>query len=137
MTEVPAVSLTGSRGQQKDDHCASIRFLRAVALRVAGAPDVIGAIERSIDQDPRPGRFVLTGSAAIDLADPTWPGTGRIIRLPMGGLTEPFRKSDSPLTADGGSGPRPVDPGPAIAERALPVWIAHCCVTRSAKVSLR
>jgi uncharacterized protein len=52
------------------------------------APEVIGAIKRAVDLNPEPGQFILTGSASIDLAGPTWPGTGRIIRLPMFGLTE-------------------------------------------------
>lgn len=52
------------------------------------APEVIGALKRSIDADPRAGRFVLTGSASADLAGTTWPGTGRIIRVPMYGMTE-------------------------------------------------
>jgi len=51
-------------------------------------PGVLGAIKRSVDEDPSPGRFLLTGSVRADLLDETWPGTGRIVRLRMDGLTE-------------------------------------------------
>jgi predicted AAA+ superfamily ATPase len=40
-----------------------------------------------IDADPQPGRFVFTGSAADDVGVDQWPGTGRVIRLPLWGLT--------------------------------------------------
>ena len=50
-------------------------------------PTVLGAVKRSVDQDPRPGRFLLTGSVRADLEAETWPGTGRVVRLPMYGLT--------------------------------------------------
>lgn len=51
------------------------------------APDVLGAVKRSVDIDPRPGRYVLTGSVRADLDATTWPGTGRVIRLAMYGMT--------------------------------------------------
>ncbi len=50
-------------------------------------PEVLGAIKRAVDADSRTGRFILTGSVRADLESPTWPGTGRIIRLPLLGLT--------------------------------------------------
>jgi predicted AAA+ superfamily ATPase len=50
-------------------------------------PDVLGAVKRAVDDDPRPGRFLLTGSVRADLNFQTWPGTGRIVRVPMYGLT--------------------------------------------------
>jgi uncharacterized protein len=50
-------------------------------------PDVLGAVKRAVDDDPRPGRFVLTGSVRGDLEHETWPGTGRLVRVPMYGLT--------------------------------------------------
>jgi predicted AAA+ superfamily ATPase len=51
-------------------------------------PDVLGAVKRAVDDDPTPGRFVLTGSVRTDLEARMWPGTGRLIRLRMYGLTE-------------------------------------------------
>ncbi|HWE89636.1 MAG TPA: DUF4143 domain-containing protein [Pseudonocardiaceae bacterium] len=51
------------------------------------APDVLGAVKRSVDADPRPGRFLITGSVRGDVDSPTWPGTGRLLRVAMFGLT--------------------------------------------------
>src|ERR1041385_6596687 len=50
-------------------------------------PGVLGAVKRAVDDDPRPGRFILTGSVRADLDHDTWPGTGRLVRVPMYGLT--------------------------------------------------
>lgn len=50
-------------------------------------PEVLGAVKRAVDDDPRPGRFVLTGSAAADLGAPGWPATGRVVRVALFGLT--------------------------------------------------
>ncbi|MCP3801879.1 DUF4143 domain-containing protein [Allokutzneria sp. A3M-2-11 16] len=50
-------------------------------------PDVLGAVKRSVDADPRPGRFVITGSVRGDVDSPMWPGTGRLLRVAMFGLT--------------------------------------------------
>ncbi len=52
------------------------------------APEVLGAVKRAVDEAPRPGRFILTGSVRAEFEHKTWPGTGRIIRLNMHGLTE-------------------------------------------------
>src|SRR5215212_6960107 len=41
-------------------------------------PDVLAAIKRAVDSDPRPGRFIVTGSVRGDVDSPTWPGTGRL-----------------------------------------------------------
>lgn len=50
-------------------------------------PEVLGAVKRAVDAEPRPGRFVITGSVRGDVDSPTWPGTGRLIRVEMFGLT--------------------------------------------------
>ncbi len=50
-------------------------------------PAVLGAVKRAVDGDNRPGRFLLTGSVRADLEEATWPGTGRIVRVPMFGMT--------------------------------------------------
>ena len=51
-------------------------------------PEVLGAVKRAVDDDPRPGRFIITGSSQADLTAPGWPGTGRVVRIPMFGLVE-------------------------------------------------
>lgn len=50
-------------------------------------PEVLGAVKRAVDTDPRPGRFLITGSVRSDLDEQTWPGTGRLVRLTMFGMT--------------------------------------------------
>lgn len=50
-------------------------------------PEVLGAVKRAVDQDPRPGRYLLTGSVRADLEAPTWPGTGRVVRVTLFGMT--------------------------------------------------
>lgn len=51
-------------------------------------PAVLGAVKRAVDADPSPGRFLITGSVRADLQDETWPGTGRLIRVPVWPLTQ-------------------------------------------------
>jgi len=51
-------------------------------------PQVLGAVKRSVDEDSRPGRFLLTGSVRADLDAETWPGTGRLIRFTLHGLSQ-------------------------------------------------
>lgn len=51
-------------------------------------PEVLGAVKRAVDDDPRPGRFLLTGSVRADLAAAGWPATGRVVRLPLWGLCQ-------------------------------------------------
>jgi hypothetical protein len=50
-------------------------------------PAVFGAVRRAVDAEPRASRFFLTGSARAELDAETWPGTGRLIRLPMYPMT--------------------------------------------------
>lgn len=62
------------------------------------APEVLGAVKRTLDAEPtRPGRFLLTGSVNADLEAETWPGTGRVVRVPMYGMTvaEQHGRTDS------------------------------------------
>lgn len=65
-------------------------------------PEVLGAVKRAVDSDPRPGRYLLTGSVRDDLESPTWPGTGRVVRLTMYGMTiaEQFDRADSQPLVD-------------------------------------
>lgn len=41
---------------------------------------VLGAVKRAVDRNPRPG------SVRADLETATWPGTGRVVRVPMYGM---------------------------------------------------
>lgn len=50
-------------------------------------PGVLGAVKRSVDAMPRPGRFIVTGSVRGDIEGEAWPGTGRLVRVPLLGLT--------------------------------------------------
>jgi predicted AAA+ superfamily ATPase len=65
-------------------------------------PSVLGAVKRAVDDDPRPGRFLLTGSVRADLLNETWPGTGRLVRLRLYGLTrrEYGGRTTGPLFVD-------------------------------------
>jgi hypothetical protein len=51
------------------------------------APDVLGAVKRSVDMNPAPGRYILTGSVRAELENRVWPGTGRILQVPMYGMS--------------------------------------------------
>jgi hypothetical protein len=51
-------------------------------------PEVLGAVKRAVDDDPRPGRFLLTGSVRADMIAAGWPATGRVVRVPLWGLSE-------------------------------------------------
>jgi predicted AAA+ superfamily ATPase len=82
------------------------------------APGVLGAIKRAVDDDSRPGRFLVTGSVRGDLDAQTWPGTGRLVRVAMHGLTPAeilgYRKPtpflDRVTETSGDDLPRPPDP---------------------------
>jgi predicted AAA+ superfamily ATPase len=50
-------------------------------------PAVLGAVKRAVDADPRPGRFIMTGSVRSELEGATWPATGRVARLPVFPMT--------------------------------------------------
>lgn len=51
-------------------------------------PECLQAVKQIVDRDDRPGQFIVTGSVRGDIDSPLWPGTGRLVRLPMFGLTE-------------------------------------------------
>lgn len=46
-------------------------------------PGVLGAVKRAVDEDSRPGRFLLAGSIQAPVERAMWPGTGRVVRVPM------------------------------------------------------
>ena len=54
------------------------------------APEILGAVKRAVDGDRSntPGRFIVTGSVRAAHQAATWPGTGRLIRIRMYGLTQ-------------------------------------------------
>ncbi len=58
-------------------------------------PEVLRAVKRRIDDGSGPGTFLITGSARNDLLADMWPGTGRLIRLPLWGLVGRERFGDA------------------------------------------
>jgi len=113
LAELPAIFLTGPRATGKTttaarraatvvhldreaeamafraDPDAALRGLREPILldEWQVVPGVLGAVKRAVDADPRPGRFLVTGSVRGDLDGDLWPGTGRLTRVPMYGMT--------------------------------------------------
>ena len=77
------------------------------------APEILGAVKRAVDSDRSntPGRFIVTGSVRAAHQAATWPGTGRLIRVRMYGLTQ------SELEAD-----RDYNPIDALFASATPVF---------------
>jgi predicted AAA+ superfamily ATPase len=128
LAELPAVMVTGPRAGGKTTtvarHAASVvrldRALEAEAFRAdpdvalreyeepilldewQEEPGVLGAVKRAVDGDPRPGRFLLTGSVRAELNAATWPGTGRVVRVAMYGMTvrEQFGRAEGPALLD-------------------------------------
>ena len=114
LAEFPAVLITGPRAVGKTstasrqvadvvrlDRPAEAAAFRAdpdAALRARTepvlldewqeVPEVLGAVKRAVDDDGHAGRFVLTGSVRAELQHVAWPGTGRLVRFEMFGLTE-------------------------------------------------
>lgn len=50
-------------------------------------PGVLGAVKRAVDVDSRPGRYILAGSVRAERDAALWPGTGRLVRVALWGLT--------------------------------------------------
>lgn len=73
----------------KADPDAALRGLREPVLidEWQMVPGVLGAVKRAVDARPEPGRFIITGSVRAELDGEWWPGTGRVTRLPMFGMT--------------------------------------------------
>jgi predicted AAA+ superfamily ATPase len=85
-------------------------------------PEVLGAVKRAVDDDARPGRFVLTGSSQADLTASGWPATGRIVRLHMYPLVGRERHGDptAPSLVD-----RLADDGPETLVGLNSTWDLH------------
>lgn len=116
LVEFPALLVVGARGCGKSTSMAhfadtvldlSVPGVRLAALEdpdgllqsASGrvlidewqeAPEILGAVKRSIDTHPNKtnGRFLITGSVRAARQATTWPGTGRFIRARMFGLTQ-------------------------------------------------
>lgn len=115
LDEAPAVLIVGPRASGKTTtalrRARSVLRLgeRAQASAVAGdpdavlatfdespllidewqvVPDVLGAVKRAVDDGAPAGRFILTGSSRADLQVEGWPATGRVIRLPLWGMSQ-------------------------------------------------
>jgi predicted AAA+ superfamily ATPase len=112
--QLPAILLTGPRATGKttsaERHANTVVRLDRAAEAVAfeadpdaalraqrepvlldewqAVPGVLGAVKRAVDADPGPGRFLLTGSVRGDIDAEAWPGTGRLVRVRMFGLSE-------------------------------------------------
>lgn len=125
LAELPALSIVGPRASGKtttaarhssdivrldrDDEAvafradpdAAIATLREPALfdEWQEVPGILGAVKRAVDADPRPGRFILTGSVRAELDVATWPGTGRVVPLTMFPMTvgERLGSTQTPL----------------------------------------
>ena len=123
LDEFPAVMLNGARATGKTTTArqyasevlsldipgvaAATRADPDAALRRAGrpllldewqeVPEVLGAVKRAVDRDSRPGQFLLTGSVRAELSNELWAATGRVVRLPMYGLTEREVLAEQPL----------------------------------------
>lgn len=136
LAEIPATLLVGARAVGKTT--TAIRFARTVIhldrdadaaafradadVALSGleepvlldewqlVPAVLGAVKRAVDEEPRPGRFILTGSVRADLEAETWPGTGRLVRVTMTGLSMRERTGRA---AEQGLLARLIDDGPA------------------------
>jgi hypothetical protein len=113
LVELPALFITGPRATGKTTTAARrartvVRLDReaeAVAFRAdpdaalrglpepvlldewQAVPGVLGAVKRAVDARPDPGRYLITGSVRGDLEGELWPGTGRLTRIPMFGMT--------------------------------------------------
>lgn len=113
LAELPGVLLVGPRASGKTTtairHAETVvrldREAEAVAFRAdpdaalrglpepvlldewQAVPAVLGAVKRAIDAQPRPGRFLITGSVRADLDAEGWPATGRLVRVSMFGMT--------------------------------------------------
>lgn len=113
LTELPAIMIVGARAAGKTttiarraatvvrlnvpaeaasfeaDPDAALRGLEEPVLldEWQAVPGTLGAVRRAVDADPRPSRFLLTGSVRDEIESEAWPATGRIVRIPMFPMT--------------------------------------------------
>jgi len=84
-----------------DPDAALARLLRPALLdEWQQVPGTLNAVKRSVDDDPEPGQFLLTGSVKVG-KEYTWPATGRVVRQAMYGLTQrEINRFGGPLFAE-------------------------------------
>ncbi len=65
-------------------------------------PEVLTAVRRAVDSDPRPNRFYVTGSVRAEIENRVWPATGRLVRLAIYPMTvrEQHGSIDGPTLFD-------------------------------------
>ncbi len=123
LPHLPAISLDGPRGVGKTstarqrgatyvelDRLATLEIVGADPARlVTGAEPIVvdewqrfpsswDVVRRSVDDDPRPGRFILTGSASPALP-PAHSGAGRIVSVRMRPMTLAERDVETPTVS--------------------------------------
>lgn len=78
------------------DPAAALRELEEPVLldEWQAVPGVLGAVRRAVDDDWRPGRFLISGSVRAAFRGPVWPGTGRIVELAMYPMTVRERRGE-------------------------------------------
>lgn len=73
---------------EADPDTALRGFIEPVLLdEWQNVPGVLGAVRRAVEADPRPSRFLVTGSVRAELDNEVWPGTGRLVRVAMYPMT--------------------------------------------------
>ena len=86
------LSVPGTRLAASEDPDGVLAATRGTVLidEWQEVPEILGAIKRAVDGDRArtPGRFLITGSVRAAHQAVTWPGTGRLIRMRMYGLTQ-------------------------------------------------
>lgn len=83
------LNVAAAAGAFRDDPDAALRGLEEPTLldEWQEVPAVLGAASRAANDDPRPGRFLITGSVRADLDRGLWPATGRLTRISMYPMT--------------------------------------------------
>ena len=84
-TTIIELNVAAQAAAFKADPDAALRGLEEPVLldEWQAVPGVLGAVARSVNADPRPGRFLVTGSALPGKEEGPWPGTGRLQRVQM------------------------------------------------------